>query len=196
MPSVSTPSYPAVILPVTLLPPLSERTPETVMRQISIWSHWYEIQRIAFKEYGMESEKFGALLPEYQRFLGLIMLGHASLGMFSFEIDKIWHSHILASHLWARFCMEYHGRMINHVPQVSLPDESKVAICTTCRSCTNCSGGGQGGGGGGDDGGKGDKGISGSRETAQEFATAYFQAFGMQPPSCWDLSEPEGCATY
>lgn len=183
MPSVSTPSYPSVTLPVTLLPPLPERTPETVMQHVEAWPHWYEIRRIALKEYGMDAEKFEGLLPEYQRFLGLILLGHGPLGMFSFDVDKIWHSHVLASHLWAQFCLEYHGTMINHVPQVPLPDGEEAAICTTCRSCTNCSGGGQGGG-------------SGSRGTAQAFSNAYAQAFGVRPsPIIWNLDEAEGCAT-
>lgn len=186
MPSVSTPAYPSVTLPVTFLPPLPERTPETVMPCIQAWPHWYEIKRITIKEYGMEQEKFDVLLPEYQCFLGLIMLGHGPLGMFSIDVDKIWHSHVLASHLWAQFCLEYHGRMINHVPQVPLPEGREAEICTTCKSCTGCSGGGQGGGSGSDE-----------RGTAQEFSDAYVQAFGVQPPTeIWNLSEAEGCATY
>jgi len=87
---------------------------------------------------------FDALLPEYQRYLGLIMLGHTPLGMFSFAVDKMWHSLVLCSHLWADCCLRLHGSPINHVAQVPLPGEDEVQMCTTCRSCRNCSGGGQG----------------------------------------------------
>ena len=190
MPSVSTPSYPSISLPVKLLPPPAARTPETVMPQIAAWPHWYEIRRIAFKEYEMDPATFNRLLPEYQRFLGLVMLGHNTLGMFSLEVDQIWPSHVLSSHLWAQFCLEYHGKMINHVPQVPLHDGDKVEICTVCKSCTNCSGGGQGGGGG-------ESASVHSRGTAQAFSDAYFQAFSVYPPrAVWKLDEAEGCASY
>jgi hypothetical protein len=120
------------------------------------------------------------------------MLGHGPLGMFSFAVDQLWHSHVLASHLWAQFCLEYHGQMINHVPQVPVPSEMEAVICTTCQSCRNCSGGGQGC----EEQGANGFGLHGSRGTAQEFSTAYFQAFGIQPsPVIWSLNEAEGCAT-
>jgi len=188
MPSVSTPAYPSVTLSVTLLPPLVERTPEIVMQQIEAWPHWYEIKRIALKEYGMEPEKFDTLLPEYQRFLGLIMLGHRSLGMFSFDVDKVWHSHVLASHLWAQFCMDYHGRMINHVPQVPLPENEMPAICIACTSCRNCNAKCKSE----DDVELKEKPRG---ESAKDFATAYLAAFHQPPPAIWDLKEAEGCAT-
>ena len=188
MPSVSTPLYPSITLPITLLPPLNERTPEAIMPLIEAWPHWHEIKRVALKEYQMESSRFDTLLPEYQRFLGLFMLGYSPLGMFSFDVDQIWHSHVLASHLWAQFCLEYHGKMINHVPQVPLHNGERTEICTTCRSCTNCSSGGQGGGGGDDEGLR--------RGTAQEFVAVYSQAFGVcPPPTVWSLGAAEGCAT-
>lgn len=190
MSSVATPDSPVVIVnPAPAPPPVAERTPAMVMSAIESWEYWLDIKRVAHKEYGMKPEKFDALLPEYQRYLALIMLGHTPLGMFSFDIDKVWHSHVLCSHLWADFCLRLHGRPINHVAQVPIPGEDLEQMCTTCRSCRNCSGGGQGceghtpllGGGGGG--------------TAQEFAAAYAQVFGVQLlASIWDLSEPEGCA--
>lgn len=183
MASVSTPESPVIVVNSTpALPPVVERTPAMVMSAIESWPYWLDIKRVAHKEYGMEPEKFDALLPEYQKYLGLIMLGHTPLGMFSFDIDKIWHSHVLCTHLWSHFCLSLHGRPISHVAQVPVPGEEDQLCLTICKSCSNCSGGGQGGG-------------SGSvRGTAQEFADAYLKAFGTQPPAVWDLSEPEGCA--
>jgi len=185
MASVATPDSPVVIVnPTPALPPVPERTPAMVMSAIESWPYWLDIKRVAHKEYSIEPEKFDALLPEYQRYLALIMLGHTPLGMFSFAVDKIWHSHVLCSHLWADCCLRLHGRPISHVAQVPVPGEMEegMTCLTICKSCVNCSGGGQGGGGG-------------LRGTAQEFAAAYVQAFGVQPsPLIWDLSEAEGCA--
>ncbi|HXR66819.1 MAG TPA: hypothetical protein VN729_12880 [Ktedonobacteraceae bacterium] len=184
MASVSTPDSPVVIVnPTPTLPSVSERTPAMVMSALESWPYWLDIKRVARKEYGMEPEKFDALLPEYQRYLALIMLGYTPLGMFSFAVDKIWHSHVLCSHLWADCCLQLHGSPINHVAQVPVPGENHEQMCTTCRSCRNCSGGGQGC----------DNAVPGG--TAQEFAAAYFKAFGVQPSAfVWDLDEPEGCA--
>jgi hypothetical protein len=190
MASVATPDYPVVIVnPTPVLPPVPERTPAMCLSAIESWEYWQDIKRVAFKEYGMQPEKFDALLPEYQRYLALIMLGNTPLGMFSFDVDKIWHSHVLCSHLWIDFTLRLHGAPINHVAQVPMPGENQDQMCTTCRSCRNCSGGGQGCEGLTDD--------TFGRGTAQEFASAYFQAFGVQPsPVVWDLTErgPDGCA--
>jgi hypothetical protein len=183
MASVATPEYPVVILnPTPSLPPVPERTTAMVMSAIQAWEYWIDIKRVALKEYGMQPEKFDALLPEYQRYLALIMLGYTPLGMFSFDVDKIWHSHVLCSHLWADFCLRLHGRMINHVAQVPEGPYESGAICTTCRSCRNCSGGGQG------------CDHATPSGTAQDFISAYAQAFGVKPSAIWDLSEAEGCA--
>ena len=74
MPSVATPEYPVVIVNLTpALPPVPERTPVMVMSAIESWEYWLDIKCVALKEYGMEPEKFDALLPEYQRYLALIM---------------------------------------------------------------------------------------------------------------------------
>lgn len=187
MPSVATPDCPVVIVNHTpALPPVPERTPAMVMSAIESWEYWMDIKRVAFKEYGMPAEKFDVLLPEYQKFLGLLMLGYAPLGMFSFDVDKIWHSHILCTHLWADFCLRLHGFPLNHIAQVPVPGEDHAAICTTCRSCENCSGGGQG---------KCDV-MAGRSGTAQEFAAAYLKVFGSRPPAVWNLSEADGCASY
>lgn len=113
---------------------------------------------------------------------GHLMLGNEPVGMFSGPVDKIWHSHVLATHLYQQFCLSLHGTMIEHVPQVPPHYEGVGAICTTCRSCTNCSGGGQGGGSG-----------AHIRGSAEEFYQAYTQAYNEPPPRhVWNLSEAEG----
>lgn len=184
MASVATPEYPVTIVnSAAILSEMpKERTPAQVMEQIEAWPFWIDVKRVAHKEYGMKPECFDHLLPEYQRFLGLILLGYTPLGMFSRPVDEIWHSHVLCSHLYLHFCLGIHGQVINHVAQVPVPeDEIESAICTTCRSCRDCSGGGQGGGQG--------------QGSVQEFISSYREVFKCQPSTVvWNLSEVEGCA--
>jgi hypothetical protein len=192
MPSVATPEYPIVLVnPTPTLPFIEERTATQVMQTIQAWPNWLDIKRVAYKEYGTNPTLFDQLLPEYQRFLGLIFLGYAPLGMFSRPVDEIWHSHVLCTHLYLDFCLRLHGRLINHVAQVPVPNqESTAAICTTCRSCTNCSGGGQGGGG------KRNELLGEQPGTTRQFLSAYIEAYGTPPPTTiWHLWEAEGCAT-
>ncbi len=191
MPSVSTP---ALLLNSVYtspqLPHVQERTAEGVLTTIEAWPYWNEIERVVAKEYGMPRATCRELLPEYQKFLALILLGHSPLGMFSAAIDQIWHSHVLAMHLYSQFCLTVHGKMILHVPQVPDPYTicNSCAICTTCRSCTNCSGGDQGGGDG--DG----KGMGQVQQQTREqlFFHAYTRHFGDVPLTIWNLPNAEG----
>lgn len=189
MPSVATPTYPIEIVnPAALLPQEQKRTITQVMDAIEQWPYWSEIKAVAWKEYRIKPKKFDALLPEYQRFLGLIMVGYGPVGMFSVPIDKMWHSQVLCSHLWADLCLGIHGRMINHVAQI--PEDGahqKGAICTTCVSCRgcntkckNCQGS--------------DVLSKGRVETAQAFAAVYQAEFGHKPPKIWNLKCAEACA--
>lgn len=186
MASVATPEYVVEILnPTPALPPVAERTPAMVASAIESWPYWSDIKAVALKEYGIASEQFDALLPEYRRYLGLIMLGYSPLGMFSFDVDKVWHSHVLCTHLWADFCLRLHGNLINHVAQVPTDDE-KAAICIACTSCRNCNAKCK------KDSEQGF--IRGPGGTVQEFAAAYLKEFGERPPAVWNLKEADGCA--
>jgi hypothetical protein len=188
MPSVSTPDYPVVIENATpALPPVEERTLAIVMPALESWPYWSDIRAVAEKEYGIELDRFDALLPEYQRFLALNMLGYSPVGMFSVGVDKVWHSHVLCSHLWADFCLRLHGRMINHVAQIPDCEHSATMQCTTCVSCRNCtircSGGSS-------------TSNPRSAEDAPRFIAAYRQTFGVSPDAAiWDLKESDGCAS-
>lgn len=191
MPSIQTPAYPPVEHASPFLPPVSERTPEVVWKAVSHWPYWGEIQQVAQKEYGISPESFVQLLPEYQRFLTIILLGYQSVGMFSGEVDKLWHSHVLSTHLYLSFSLTLHGRYINHVPQVPCPhDEQKGgSICQKCQSCVNCS----------IRCGECKSVVHGSPNlratTAEQFAEAYRTVFKVPPSAIWNLAVAEGCAT-
>lgn len=96
---------------------------------IHSWKYWDEIQLGAEKEYGMTGAEFERLLPEYCKFMGLIALGHTGLPMFSDQVDKIWHAHILNTLRYEQFCTEIFGRMIHHIPNLhSNESEYEIAI--------------------------------------------------------------------
>lgn len=184
MPSVSTPDFPVALArnPQPVLQAIEERRAPHVLAVVQTWPYWEEIEAVALKEYGMDREAWQQYLPEYQRFVTLAFLGLSPLGMFSRQVDEIWHSHALSMHLYYQFCLSLHGSLLFHVPQV--PDHHHdEQMCTVCRSCTNCSGGDQGGG----------KLVADRADTAAAFARAYQAAFGIAPPACWNLEVPEGC---
>jgi hypothetical protein len=112
------------------------RSAQSTLRSIETWEHWSEIGLVAAKEYGVSQEQYAALLPEYQRFLALICSGYRGLGMFSKDIDEIWHSHILHTSLYADFCERFNGVLIQHFPQLTPKARNQ---CTTCKSCKDCS---------------------------------------------------------
>lgn len=114
-------------------PPQTQRT-EEVLTAIAAWEHWNVIEQVAHKEYGVTSEEFARVLPEYQRFLGLIALGHTHVGMYSEQVDKIWHSQILSTTLYGPFCDKIFGRFIHHVPNLQLTDQSNCVSPDPCAS--------------------------------------------------------------
>lgn len=94
-----------------------------VMRLIVHWPSWGLIEESAAKEYGLTADEFKAVLPEYQRFLYLSYLGYPNLAMFSYYVDKVWHSHILNLQLYLTFCQDILGYTVYHVP--NLPSQKK-----------------------------------------------------------------------
>lgn len=191
MPSIQSPAYPPFENLTASLPALpAQRTIDLVWRACTTWPYWGEIQKVAQKEYRISKEAFEQRLPEYQRFLSIIMMGYQGVGMFSGEIDQIWHSHILSTHLYLHFCLTLHGRMINHIPQVSCPHDAHEggSICRKCQSCVHCSIRCK----------KCETTVDGPptllATTAEQFATAYRQVFNAPPPAIWSGAVAEGCA--
>jgi len=154
------------------------------------WPHWQEIGLVAAKEYGLTQKLYERLLPEYQRFLMLAMRYHG-MGMFSQQIDAIWHSHILSTRKYEEFVNIFNeGRFIHHLPQIGPKAQN---ICTVCKSCKGCSTPHCKEGDGGDEG----KMIPGLEPgSVEHFRIAYLHTFGVEPPAIWSLphpsTEPEG----
>ena len=159
------------------------RTPGVVLSSIQVWPHCEEIGKVAKKEYGVSAEQYNALLPEYQRFMALIIGGHHGLGMFSAAIDQLWHSHILHTHLYEDFCLSLHGAFIHHIPQLIQKAQGQCTVCQSCKGCNakceNCQGNCKSEAGPGHD-------------SAEYFRAAYVAAFREEPGKIWNLPMPDG----
>lgn len=100
-----------------------QANPYDILAHIATWPHWPTIQRVAEKEYNVSAEEWAKLLPEYQKFFVLIILGHTGIGLYSNEIDQLWHAHILHTSLYAEFCQQYIGKFVDHTPLLGDDDE-------------------------------------------------------------------------
>lgn len=166
---------------------------QEVLLAIQGWKYWDEIALGAEKEYGMTRAEFEKLLPEYCKFMGLVAQGHTGLAMFSDQVDKIWHAHILNTLRYEQFCAGIVGRTIHHVPNLhSNEPEYEMAIhnCTepgpSCRepepdpSCRepdpdpSCK--------------EGEFALSSNHTSAAErFRNVYVSAYGELPNDIWNL---------
>lgn len=154
----------------------------THLTAIQEWEHWDEIGKVAHKEYAMSAEDFQCLLPEYQRFLGLIIAGHHGLGMFSADVDKIWHSHILSTLRYQDFCEQFNaGQMIHHLPQLDAKPQGQCSVCQSCKGCSaRCNG---------------PSGHDGeSRGSLEHFVQAYRAEYGVAPDAVWNLPTTDSIA--
>ena len=119
--------------------PVIAHKAEDALETIQQWKHWNTIQKVAVKEYGITESEFEVALLEYQKFMGLILLGHRELGMFSREVDIVWHSHILHTQLYEAFSTHFFGRMIQHIPNLDLQLETENdSICSNIPCNSKC----------------------------------------------------------
>ncbi len=156
------------------------------LKAIEKWPYWDSIQEVCKKEYGVTTERFHTLLPEYQRFMALVA-GYGSIGMCSTEVDLIWHSHILYTRLYTQFCEQIYGRFIHHEPNLkdsanescTSPDD----VCTGGRCLSKCQ--------------TPPPKCKSSEEisTKVDFAQAYRAAFSRPPGAIWNLTRPGGQTT-
>ena len=172
---------------------------QRVLFALQQWKYWDEIQVGAEKEYAMPKERFKMLLPEYCRFMGLIVLGYRGLGMFSNEIDTIWHAHILNTLRYEQFCTTFMGKMIHHVPNLHKgmmkyqelapnceepgpsckePDPSPSCLPEPEPSCIEST-----------------VPLSGFKSMREAFRQAYRITYGQEPGEVWNISASDG-TTY
>jgi hypothetical protein len=156
---------------------------QDTLKRIEAWQGWYDIERIASKEYGMTTTMFQEALPEYQKFMTLVALGYP-VGMFSRQIDMLWHSHLLHTALYRTFCETAIGRFVDHQPTLSPSPEAKQCEAPPTPPPSDC--------------------IPPIPDTGRypgkpaytvsEFFAAYVSTFGSYPPHIWGLSVADGVA--
>jgi hypothetical protein len=149
------------------------------LSRIQAWAGWEDIGHVAQKEYDISQAAFEQALPEYQKFLALLKF-HFGLGIFSEQVDKIWHAHILYSTLYESFCHKYFGYYVHHVPNLgSLGATWRKSEEVGAHQCPGSSE-------------TPPKGRS-QEQQARDFQKAYQMVFGPLP-ALWNLSESGGSA--
>jgi hypothetical protein len=69
------------------------------------------------KDFKYTNEDMQLLEKEFKRFLILcIIFKDSNIGMYSNDIDNLWHSFILFTKEYALFCDQCNGQFIHHVP--------------------------------------------------------------------------------
>jgi hypothetical protein len=79
----------------------------------------YDFARIRTRiiaEGSLPEDEVDAAIEEFRKFLTLIALIPGGLGMISKKVDEVWHTFILYTAEYARFCSDIYGRFIHHQP--------------------------------------------------------------------------------
>jgi len=77
------------------------------------------------KDYKYSDEDVVILEQEFKRFMALSLYESSDglgTGMFSSDVDNLWHSFLLFTKEYADFCHEHIGHFVHHVPEL---DEEK-----------------------------------------------------------------------
>lgn len=72
-------------------------------------------------EFGYTAEDMHILEKELKRFLILCVIIEGGVGMYSKDVDNLWHSFILFTKEYADFCQQYNRKFIHHAPELEKP---------------------------------------------------------------------------
>jgi hypothetical protein len=88
------------------------------LRVIEEYDLWFVTERVAQKG-TLAAERIPEAVIEFKKYVALLVLGHKSLGMHSYEVDEIWHNFIMFTREYGEFCQRTAGQMIHHRPNTS-----------------------------------------------------------------------------
>lgn len=73
------------------------------------------------KDFGYTDDDMAILEIELKRYFSLlaVMEKPGGIGMYSLDVDKLWHSFILFTKRYAHFCNTYVGHFIHHTPKIN-----------------------------------------------------------------------------
>ena len=79
------------------------------------------------KDFGYTDEDMAILEPELKKYLALSLVTSKEdlgTGMYSSDVDNLWHSFILFTREYADFCHNYIGFFVHHVPEIDTNNSS------------------------------------------------------------------------
>ena len=79
---------------------------------------YLEEKLLAEGKFGSRAE-YLEVFTEFKKYVALTRLAGKNLGMPSEKVDAVWHQFILFTPLYHRFCEEYLGEYLHHVPETS-----------------------------------------------------------------------------
>src|SRR5271170_6087250 len=118
-------------LPSPLNNPSSIQIPSLAISELravySIFTQGLDLAPIKYKlikEKGWTFERADAVEPQYKAFLFLI--GAKVRGEFvpTFDVDEMWHAHILDTRKYMTDCAQHFGEYIHHYPYLGMKDEA------------------------------------------------------------------------
>lgn len=69
------------------------------------------------KDHNYTDEDMIILERELKRYLALSVKTDVGTGMYSQDVDNLWHTFILFTHEYAAFCQKHFNRFIHHMPE-------------------------------------------------------------------------------
>jgi hypothetical protein len=88
-----------------------------MVKTIGDYDLWFVAERL--KGEGLSGEQIELGITEFKKYMTLFALGYEELGMISPDVDEIWHSFILFTEEYTRFCNSIFGKYIHHAPNTS-----------------------------------------------------------------------------
>lgn len=80
------------------------------------------------KDFNYTDEDMCIIEKEFKRFMVMsVLLEDKGIGMYSKDIDNLWHSFILFTKEYATFCDRFNGKFIHHVPETEEKTPDKRA---------------------------------------------------------------------
>ena len=79
-------------------------------------------------------EEFDELYMEFLKFAYVTKISNEPVAMMSAEVDEIWHQFILYTRDYQKFCNDYLGEFLHHIPSIKtsdIPVESEEAFRDT-----------------------------------------------------------------
>lgn len=88
------------------------------LKVLEDYDFWFVKERLVKKQL-IREELIEDAIFEFKRYIALIVLGNRNLSMLNSEIDEVWHTFILFTRKYAKFCHSVLGEFIHHAPVTS-----------------------------------------------------------------------------